>query len=63
VGVTTRRARRAARWPRGSGWEFSPAALAEPTQGELDFERKRREERVAEQLKRRARRRKRGPQR
>ncbi len=57
------RARRAARWPKGSGWEFSEAALREPTQGEFEFERKRREERVAEQLKRRARRQKRRPQR
>jgi hypothetical protein len=63
VGVTKGRARRAARWPRGSDWEFAKAELHEPTKEEIERERKRREARVAEQLARRARRRKRGPQR
>ena len=45
--------RRAARWPRRTGWEFSRAALREPTRGELEFERKRRVERVIVQLARR----------
>ena len=45
--------RRAVRWPRGSGWEFCKVRLREPTQVELEFERKRRVERVIAQLARR----------
>ena len=49
---------RAARWPRSAGWEFCEAALREPSKAELDFERKRREVRVAAALARREHRRK-----
>ncbi len=45
-----RRARRAARWPRGAGWEF---ALREPSEEELEHARKARIERVIAQLTRR----------